>query len=260
MSSIWKNAKTDDRAIMVDADNIVVGQHFRKKLTGMDSLKASLERVGLLHPLLVKPANEDGKHELVAGFRRLNAIRELGGGEIACRIPNDIDDAREYLEMERDENEEREPLTPSEAVALGEALEALEAPKAAERQAEGGKTKAKAKAAGRTRAKVAAAVGMSEGSYAGAKEVVQAAREFPEETADVAKKMDETGKIAPAVKKARARLAKAGKKLSTKKESKAKAEKPKLPTIRLKVLSMEDGETRPVTCPCCKAKFVIKVS
>lgn len=94
---------------------------------------------------------------------------------------------------ERDENTEREPFKPSEAVAMGKKLEELERPKAAERK--GGrppkhKTSEKfteVSEKGETREKVGAAIGMSGPTYsrarARAKGIDPDSEKFPESKA-----------------------------------------------------------------------------
>jgi ParB family chromosome partitioning protein len=57
----------------VPLDAIRVGERDRQVIDGIDELAASIAAVGLLHPIVVT-ANLD----LVAGGRRLAAIRQLG--------------------------------------------------------------------------------------------------------------------------------------------------------------------------------------
>src|SRR4051794_31761325 len=54
--------------------------------TDLRDLLESLAEVGLLHPLLVLPADDDGHHQLLAGYRRLRAARQLGWEEVPARI------------------------------------------------------------------------------------------------------------------------------------------------------------------------------
>lgn len=49
-------------------------------------LLESLPEVGLLHPLLVLPPDDEGRHELLAGHRRLRAALELGWEEVPVRV------------------------------------------------------------------------------------------------------------------------------------------------------------------------------
>ena len=88
-----------------------------------------------------------------------------------------------HIIAERDENTCRLGFTPSEQVAVGMQIEAMEKPKAAKRR-KAGKAPCDNLSQGqdgtKTRTKAAAAAGMSEGTYAKAKQVVQAAEEDPE--------------------------------------------------------------------------------
>ena len=58
-------------------DSITIGKRHRRDSGDLDSLSASIERDGLLHPVVIKP---DG--QLVAGERRLRACQ-------AARLEND---------------------------------------------------------------------------------------------------------------------------------------------------------------------------
>jgi len=89
----------------------------------LDSLAASIEGVGLLQPIVVRPAG-DG-YVLVAGERRLRAVRQLGHAEIAAVIREETDDATNLTEA-LVENLQREDLNPlEEAAAYRQLLEDL---------------------------------------------------------------------------------------------------------------------------------------
>jgi ParB-like chromosome segregation protein Spo0J len=120
------------KAGVAAVDSIVVEGRFRRDLGDLSDLVASIRDVGLLHPIVV-----DRELRLVAGQRRLAACRELGMSEVPISKVTDLDSAAELLTAERDENTCRKPMTASELVALGRALEALEQPRARERQGHG---------------------------------------------------------------------------------------------------------------------------
>jgi len=188
----------------------VEGRH-RKDLGDIAALAASIERDGLLHAIAVTP-----DYRLLAGERRLAAVRSLGRTEIDARIIDTFDDAVAHLRMERDENVERKAMTPSELVALGRTLEVLERAKAVARrtQAAGAPRGEKVssvqptgrdESAGReTRDVVGAALGISGTTYMRAKKVVEAAddRTLPTEDQKIAREaladMDATGKVSGA--------------------------------------------------------------
>jgi len=111
-------------------DEIKVNGRHRKELGDIDGLAESMGRA-LLHPVVI---TED--HKLIAGERRIAAARKLGWKEIEVRIVRSLNDALSLLLAERDENTCRKKFTPSEAVAVGESLEAIEKPKAKERKAQ----------------------------------------------------------------------------------------------------------------------------
>ena len=61
-------------------------------------------------------------------------MKSLGWTEVPVVIVSDLDDALRLLNAERDENSCRKDFDPSEAVAMGRAIEAIEAPLAKQRQ------------------------------------------------------------------------------------------------------------------------------
>jgi ParB family chromosome partitioning protein len=189
--------------------DIRVGHRHRSDLGDLVPLIKSIQEVGLLHPLVVTP-----DMQLVAGARRLAAVKELGWKEVPVRVVEGLDDAVAALRAERDENTCRKDFTPSEAVAIGQALEELERVEAKKRQREhGGTAPGKAKNTpgnlpevnGDARDKVAAAVGMSGRTYDKAKDVAEAAEKEPEKYGDLVQQMDQTGKVDPAHKELKRR-------------------------------------------------------
>lgn len=193
-------------------DQIKTGTRHRRDLGDIDALSQSMVEVGLLHPVVVTPDNN-----LVAGMRRIAAAKRLGWTSISVCVAKTLDDARKLLIAERDENTCRKDFAPSEAVALGKELEEFEKPKAEERKREHGKTAPgkpkntggklppvlnaeKNNDSGKTRDKVAEAVGMSGRTYEKAKAVVKAAESDPEKFGDLAQKMDDSGKVNAAFK------------------------------------------------------------
>jgi hypothetical protein len=161
-------------------------------------------------------------HRLIAGRRRLEAVRLLKWTSVPVTVAHDLRDAVELLQAERDENTCRIDYLPTEAVALGLELEPLEKKAAAERQ-EGtratkgeqahkrdkpsrqksqcsvgvGNLPAPDGANGRAAEKVAQAVGMKRKTYEKAKAVVQAAAEDPKLFGDLPAAMDQKGKVDP---------------------------------------------------------------
>lgn len=193
--------------VQLPVADISCNNRHRKSLGDIKSLAESIKRVGLLHPIVV-----DGKNCLIAGARRLEAFLDLNRDTIPAYVVTHLNDAKSLLEAERDENTCRLDFTPSEAVAMGRALEELERPKAKERQKDHGGTAPGRKntgenftqVKGKTREIVGEAIGMSGPTYQRAKAVVAAAEYDPEEFGPVLEEMDRTGKVLPAFEKVQA--------------------------------------------------------
>lgn len=104
---------SDPKSLPVGA--IKVGKRFRKNLGDIDALADSISRLGLLHPIVV---NLD--HRLVAGFRRLHAVKKLGWDSVSVRFVHDLKDLDE-IDAQGEENTCREDFTPAEAEAYQQA-------------------------------------------------------------------------------------------------------------------------------------------
>ena len=95
---------------------IEVGERHRQDMGDLEALAGSIEEQGLLQPVGI---TEDRK--LVFGARRLRACRDiLGWTEISVRVVN----VKSIVEGELHENEVRKDFTPSERVAIAEAVRA----------------------------------------------------------------------------------------------------------------------------------------
>lgn len=148
--------------------DIIIGRRFRQKNEQITRLAESIRLVGLLHPLVVNT-----RGELVAGGRRLAAVRQLGWDEVPVRIINTLDEALAAIKAERDENTCREPLTASEIIEMGNSIEAIENPEAASRRratqnndsASSSSGNFPPQDAGKTRDKVGKSLGVSGKTY-----------------------------------------------------------------------------------------------
>ena len=81
--------------------------------TELEELAASIEENGLLQPLLVRPIGGDSdRYELVAGERRLRAVKSLGWDDVPVLV-RDVDDDT-LLVLALVENLQREALNPLE--------------------------------------------------------------------------------------------------------------------------------------------------
>jgi ParB family chromosome partitioning protein len=93
---------------------IRIGERDRTELGDLTELADSIAAVGLLHPIVVT-ANLD----LVAGGRRLTAVKQLGWTEVPVTVV-DWFTAEQALRAEADENTCRKPLSPLEASRMRE--------------------------------------------------------------------------------------------------------------------------------------------
>lgn len=187
---------------LVSIDSIDRSGRYRKDIGELFSLVKSIEKIGLLHPIVI---TKDKK--LVAGDRRIAAYERLGRTEIEAIIVDGFDEATLLLRAEQDENTCRKDFTPSEAAAMGMALEPLAKAKAKERQLDGASRGGKVSRGVKvpenlrnlngqeTREQIGAAVGMSGPTYQRAKAVVVAAKEDPETFGPIAEEMDRTGSV-----------------------------------------------------------------
>lgn len=184
------------------------GRH-RRDLGDIAALAESIENSSQLQPVVLGPGNR-----LIAGERRIAALRMLGRTTVYAVFRENLADAAAALRAERDENVCRKDMTPAELASLGSALEEIERPKAAARQAHGStapgrnasvpETPTDESDTGTTAAKVAEALGVSETTYKRIRDVHRAASdpELPEpervRAQEALSKMDTTGKVKPA--------------------------------------------------------------
>ena len=201
----------------------------RKSMGDIPALAASIERLGLLHPVVVTPNNK-----LIVGRRRIEAFKKLGRAEIPVNVARNLGELQLLLEAERDENSCRENYTPEEAVHLARRFEpvARELAKRAQQEGakRGGSTSPKAKVretfpkvkddSKRTRAQSAAVVGLSDRTLERAATVVDSGdRALIDE-------MNRTGKVSGVFKKLVVREKAAG----------IAKEPPPLPTGKFRVI------------------------
>jgi N6-adenosine-specific RNA methylase IME4 len=169
---------TERRAV----SDLRLGLRHRRDPGDLHALADSIAAVGLLHPVVIRPDNR-----LVAGARRLEAVRLLGWTE----VPVTVVDPDDVLRAEADENVVRKDFTPSEAVAIHRDLAGQLATPVG-RPNNGGNFPPIPR--GKTRDKVAAYVGMSGRTLDKAVAVVEAAEAEPE-LHDLVVLMDDTGKV-----------------------------------------------------------------
>ena len=106
----------------VPLDSLTAGlTNVRSSPGDVSDLAQSIKTKGLEHPILIRPApNNPGMFEVIAGSRRVAAVRELGMKRIHARVVN-ADDVQ-ALTMSLDENEKRGNLSARE---MGEVIQRL---------------------------------------------------------------------------------------------------------------------------------------
>jgi DNA methylase/ParB-like nuclease domain len=209
--------KTQPTQTPIKISDIIVGTRHRRDLGDISALATSIATIGLLQPPAITP---DGN--LVAGMRRLEAVKHLGWTSIPVHVVNNMDEALQAIRGERDEDIQRKSFSVTECVSLGRELERLEKLAAQERQQAGRKRGGKARHAnasvsdeaneetsslencqqaapdpkkGNTRDRAGAALGMSGRTYEKACAVVVAAEKEPKRFGDLPKTMDDKRKV-----------------------------------------------------------------
>ena len=108
--------------MLVNIKDIKVKRRVRKDLGDLEDLKNSLRRYGLLNPITL-----NGKYELVAGERRLEAAKAIGWTNINANIIDNLSELSQ-LEMEIEENNQRKEFTDDELLEGYKRLERLRNP------------------------------------------------------------------------------------------------------------------------------------
>src|SRR4051794_15986064 len=91
----------------VPVDDIKINQRVREDLGDLEYLTSSISELGLLQPVVVRP-----DLTLIAGMRRLEAVRSLGWRSVPAYVVSNLEDARRALRAELDENNARLALSP----------------------------------------------------------------------------------------------------------------------------------------------------
>jgi site-specific DNA-methyltransferase (adenine-specific) len=178
--------------------SVKVGPRFRRDVGDLDSLMASIQAVGLLHPVVIA-----GDGNLVAGARRLEACKRLKWSEVPVTILKVSDPVCRLAEA--DENEVRLSLCPTEQVAVKRFYAEQDRQEAASRKEEtqgrpsrrnGSKTGAdSAPVKAKSRDKTAKRANSGRTRLRQAEEVVAAAEADPKTYDPISAKMDATGNV-----------------------------------------------------------------
>jgi len=110
----YSNVPKDPKAVILRTDLIVVKPQARVTFAGIESLAESIRVQGLMQPVVVW-FNQAGEFELVAGERRLRAVRDvLERREIDARVAANLEEAEAIAFAQLAENLERESYLPME--------------------------------------------------------------------------------------------------------------------------------------------------
>jgi ParB family chromosome partitioning protein len=100
--------------MQVRIEDIKVRKRVRKSLGDLTALMDSMRKYGLLQPIVVDP-----DYTLLAGYRRLEAAKQLGWKTIPVVVVNRTEEI-DHLEIELEENIQRKDFTLDE-LSLGSA-------------------------------------------------------------------------------------------------------------------------------------------
>ncbi len=108
--------------MQIAIEDIKIRKRVRVNLDNIDELMESIRHYGLLNPITV-----NAKYELIAGRRRLEAAKRLGWRSISATVLDDTDRISE-LELEIEENTQRNDFSEAELLAAYTRLEKLRNP------------------------------------------------------------------------------------------------------------------------------------
>lgn len=117
--------------MLIDIEKVKIGDRIRKDMGDLEELSDDIAKNGLINPPVVTP-----DFELIAGERRLEAMKKLGYKQVEVRIMK-VEDAEHKLNLEINENENRKDFNKSERIEYARQLERIERVKAKERMAQG---------------------------------------------------------------------------------------------------------------------------
>ena len=157
-------------------NEIIVDDRIRKHTANIKELVDDIKQNGQIQPITVRVDNS-GSYRLVAGFRRLTAMKALGMDQIEAYVISE-DDEEKLLQMEISENEVRQGFTRSERMDYIKRLEEIEAKKAKERMARGTEN---SPYVGESRNAVAEQVGISSNTIAREKKIIEHKEEIDTE-------------------------------------------------------------------------------
>lgn len=111
-----------EEVVEINIDSVKVKKRIREKNVSIESLVESIKKYGLLQPIII-----DEKRVLIAGYRRLQACKELGCTTILARVVK-CEDAESVLLLEMEENVCRIPFSSEELLNAQKRLEKIRHP------------------------------------------------------------------------------------------------------------------------------------
>ena len=100
---------------IIEVEKIKSGKNIRNERdTSIQELADSIERNGLINPIMVKPIGS-GKYEVIAGHRRFEAVKRLGLPHIECNVTDETSE-RDLMLAQIAENVQRKDMSALELV------------------------------------------------------------------------------------------------------------------------------------------------
>ena len=100
---------------IIEVSKIKSGKNIRNERdTSIQELADSIERNGLINPIMVKPIGS-GKYEVIAGHRRFEAVKRLGLPHIECNVTDETSE-KDLMLAQIAENVQRKDMSALELV------------------------------------------------------------------------------------------------------------------------------------------------
>ena len=125
---------------LIPVGEILVAERIRTEHGDIPALAKSIQEHGLINPITVME-QANGGYILIAGLRRLEAVRSLGEHNIRATLLSPLE-ADEALMLEIAENEQRKEFTVSERLAYADRIKAVEVEKSKQRMLAGKRSEA----------------------------------------------------------------------------------------------------------------------
>ena len=159
-------------------NEIIIDERIRKGAGHIAELIDDIRENGQITPITVRIDNS-GNYHLVAGYRRMMAMKALEMSQIEAYVIPEADEEK-LLQLEISENEIREGFTRTERMNYIRRLDEIEAKKAKERQGERNIPQNSAES-GDSRDKVANQIGISHDTIAREKKIIEHKEEIDPE-------------------------------------------------------------------------------